>query len=389
MIFRHRIRLIAPVLIATAGVACGLTDRTGGGAGHAVQPAELVEFEATVEVERRWKRKVGAGTDRHFLKLRPAHSGGRVYAAGPGGNVAAYDARSGNRIWETATRAPISGGPGVGDGLVTLGTLDADVIALDAQQGTPLWRKRVSSEVLAPPLAARGVVVVRTGDGKLVGLKGDDGTRIWVYDRTVPVLTLRGTSAPVLFEDTAIAGFDDGTVVALSLADGQIRWESRVAAPKGRFEFERIVDIDADPLLAEDTVYVVTFQGQSAALDARSGSVLWRRDMSSYSGMGMDSSGTLYISDEMGHVWAVDRSNGASLWRQQRLQGRGLSPPVWVGDYVVTVDSEGYVHWLRREDGHFAARIRTGREVLSPPVAGGDLVYVYDRSGTLSAVGPR
>ena len=389
MIFRHRIRLVAPALIATASAACGLTDRIGGSAEHALQPAELVEFDATIEIERHWKRKVGVGVDRHFLKLRPAYSGGRVYAAGHGGNVAAHDARNGKRIWETATRAPISGGPGVGDGLVTLGTLDADVIALDARQGTPLWRTKVSSEVLAPPLAARGVVVVRTGDGKLVGLKGEDGSRIWVYDRTVPVLTLRGTSAPVLFEDTAIAGFDDGTVVAVSLADGQVRWESRVAVPDGRFEFERIVDIDADLLLVEDTVYVVTFQGQSAALDARSGSVLWRRDMSSHSGMGMDPSGTLYISDETGHVWAVDRSSGASLWRQQRLQGRGPGSPVVAGDHVVTVDSEGYVHWLRREDGEFAARIRVGSDVLSPPAVTGEVVYVYDRSGTLSAVGPR
>lgn len=389
MIFRHWIRLVAPALIATASAACGLTDRVGGSTEHALQPAELVEFDATIEVERQWKRKVGLGADQHFLKLRPAYSGGRVYAAGHGGKVAAHDARDGKRIWETATRAPISGGPGVGDGLVTLGTLDADVIALDAQQGTPVWRARVSSEVLAPPLAARGVVVVRTGDGKLVGLKGEDGSRIWVYDRTVPVLTLRGTSAPVLFEDTAIAGFDDGTVVAVSLADGQVRWESRVAVPDGRFEFERIVDIDADLLLAEDTVYVVTFQGQSAALDARSGSVRWRRDMSSHSGMGMDPSGTLYISDEMGHVWALDRSSGASLWRQQRLQGRGPGSPVYAGDHVVTVDSEGYVHWLRREDGEFAARIRVGSDVLSPPAVTGDVVYVYDRSGTLSAVGPR
>ena len=384
-----RVRLVAPILITTGLGACGLTDRITGGGEDAAQPAELVEFEATIEVERRWRREVGAGVDQQFLKLRPVYVGDRVYAAGHGGNVAAYDARSGERIWKVATRAPISGGPGVGDGLVTLGTLNAEVIALDAQRGEPSWRTGVSSEVLAPPLAARGVVVVRTGDGKLIGLKGSDGSRVWVYDHTVPVLTLRGTSAPVLFEDTAIAGFDDGTVVAVSLADGHVRWESRVAVPSGRSEFERIVDIDADLLLAEDTVYVVTFQGQIAALDARLGTVLWRRDMSSHSGMGIDPSGPLYVSDEVSHVWAVDRSNGASLWRQQRLEGRGLSSPVRAGDHVVCVDSEGYVHWLRREDGQFAARIRVGGEVLAPPVATGDTVYVYDRDGTLSAIGLR
>ena len=376
------------LLLATGPAGCGLTERLTGGKDHVLQPSELVDFTATAEIETRWRRRVGAGVDEQFLKLRPVHSGDRVFAAGHEGRVAAYDALSGDPVWEVATGAPVSGGPGIGDGRVIVGTMDGEVIALDAGHGTPVWRVRVSSEVLAPPLAGRGVVVVRTGDGKLFGLEGTNGSRIWVYDRTMPVLTLRGTGAPVLFEDSVIAGFDGGRVAAISLADGQIRWESRIAVPSGRSELERIVDVDADLLVADRTVYVVTFQGQIAALDARLGAVLWRREMSSHAGMGLDGS-SLYVSDEMSHVWALDRSNGAAQWRQQRLEGRGLGPPVRFADYVVVADSEGYVHWLSREDGRFAGRTRVRDAVLAPPVATGGAVYVYDRGGTLSALAPR
>lgn len=372
-------------LLAAGLAGCGLPDRLAGGEDHALEVSELVDFEASVEVDMRWRRRVGTGVDDQFLKLRPVHAGGRVFAAGHDGEVVACDEQTGDVVWKVETEAPLSGGPGAGEGLVVVGTIDGEVIALDATRGAALWRARVSSEVLAPPLVAREVVVVRTGDGKLFGLARQSGRRIWAYDRTMPVLTLRGTGSPALFEDTIIAGFDGGRVVAISLADGQTRWENSVAVPSGRSELERIVDIDADLLIADDTVYVVTFQGQVTAMDARIGAILWRRDMSSHAGMGLDTA-NLYVSDDMSHVWALARSSGASIWRQQRLQGRALGAPVRFGDHVVVADAEGYVHWLRREDGQFAARIRVREGVLAPPVVAGDAVYVLDRGGTLSAL---
>ena len=384
---RARATLLALLfgLLAAGLSGCGLPDRLAGGEDHALEPSELVDFEASVEVDTLWRRRIGSGIDDHFLKLRPVHDGALVFAAGHDGEVVACDALTGDVVWETETDAPLSGGPGVGEGLVVVGTLDGEVIALDAERGTVQWRAGVTSEVLASPLAARGVVVVRTADGKLFGLARDSGRRLWAYDRTMPVLTLRGTGSPVLFRDMVIAGFDGGRVVAISLSDGETRWETPVAVPSGRSELERIVDIDADLVIADDTVYVVTFQGQMTAMDARLGAILWRRDMSSHAGMGLDYS-SLYVSDEMSHVWALDRLNGASLWRQQRLQGRGLGAPVRLGDHVIVADADGYVHWLRREDGHFAARMRVRDGVLAPPVAAGEAVYVLDRGGTLSAL---
>ena len=204
----RRARCAVIGLLAAGLTACGVADRLAGGKDHTLEPSELVDFEATLEVERLWRCRVGSGVEERFLKLRALPVGGLVIAAGHEGEVTACDALTGDRVWRAETDAPVSGGPGAGEGLVAVGTLDGEVIALDADQGTQLWRVRVSSEVLAPPLVAPGVVVVRTGDGKLFGLSSRSGSRIWVYDRTMPVLTLRGSGAPALFEDTVIAGFD-------------------------------------------------------------------------------------------------------------------------------------------------------------------------------------
>ncbi|MCP4042357.1 MAG: outer membrane protein assembly factor BamB [Gammaproteobacteria bacterium] len=377
--------LFIVVILAVAGGCATVKDYLSKD-DNTTPPAELVEFTPLVEVNTLWSRDVGSGVEKQHLKLVPAAYDGQVFAASRGGLVSAFNGQDGSRIWEKDTEAPISGGPGVGDGLVLVGTSDAEVLALDQQSGELRWRVQVSSEVLAPPAAANGVVVVRTIDGKLAGLKSKDGKRLWVYDRIVPVLTLRGTSAPVVTDDMVLNGFDGGRLVALELRDGKLLWEARVTTPRGRSVLERMVDIDSDPLIMEGVVYVVTFQGRVAALDIHSGRILWQRDMSSHAGLGADEHG-LYVTDDESQVWALDRLNSASLWRQTKLHDRSLTSPVPYGDYVVVGDFAGYLHWLRRDDGQFAARIKVDSAGLSAsPLVVGDTVYAYGNSGKLVAL---
>ncbi|HSS65607.1 MAG TPA: outer membrane protein assembly factor BamB, partial [Gammaproteobacteria bacterium] len=276
--------------------------------------------------------------------------------------------------------------PGGGEGLVLVGSSDGEVVALSAETGEERWRTRVTSEVLAPPVGANGVVVTRTADGKLFGLSVSDGSQLWVYDRSVPVLTLRGTSMPVLVSGAAVSGFDSGQLAAVSLENGQTLWESRIATPRGRSELERLVDIDADPLVADGVVYAVTFQGRIAALDLFSGNLIWQRDMSSYAGLGLHNE-IIYVTDADSFVWALDRRNSASLWRQDKLKGRQLTAPLGFERYVVVGDFEGYVHWLSREDGRMLARVRVDRSgILAAPVAYRDIVFIYGKGGTLTAL---
>ena len=78
---------------------------------------------------------------------------------------------TGESVWDTDTDSPLSGGPGVGDGLVLLGTSDGEVLALGDKDGEIRWRARVSSEVLSSPAAQGGIAVARTIDGKLFRLE--------------------------------------------------------------------------------------------------------------------------------------------------------------------------------------------------------------------------
>ncbi|NNJ92618.1 MAG: PQQ-binding-like beta-propeller repeat protein, partial [Gammaproteobacteria bacterium] len=204
-----------------------------------VIPNELTDFEKTLQVKTLWDTDIGSGTDNLRLRLIPRVDGGRVYAADSEGQVKAFDSLTGKRIWGVDLDLPLSGGPGSGEGLVLLGTSDGEVVALSAENGEQLWKAQVSSEVLSVPAAASGVVVVHSIDGKLVGLSAVDGKPLWLYSRKVPVLTLRGTSSPVINGGVVYTGFAGGKLVALDLQNGFVQWEVSITAPSGRSELER------------------------------------------------------------------------------------------------------------------------------------------------------
>lgn len=351
---------------------------------NAEPPAKLEKFSAQVKLKRIWSRDTGAGTDEQLVELVPFVDGERVFVADRSGSVRAYGLERGQQLWRTKTRAAISAGPGVGDDLVVVGSSNAELIALDAESGEQRWRTWVSSEVLSVPQIYRGVVVVQTVDGNLAGLDAESGERLWIQGRTVPVLTLRGTSTPLVDEGVVIAGFANGKMTALNVDSGAPLWEAVVAVPSGRSELQRMVDVDASLVVRDGVLYVTSFQGRMAAVGLQNGRLLWNRDMSAYAGIAVDRQ-QVYVSDENSEVWALDRDSGASLWKQGALQRRQLTGPAVAGGYVAVGDFQGYVHLLSRADGSIVGRQRVDRKgILATPLPLDEQLLVLGAGGKLA-----
>ena len=371
-----RLLLALPALL----VACSDT-------GPLREPAELTKVESpAVKPRVVWDASPGAGSDELHTRLRLAVEPDVVVTADIGGEVHALSPQDGRRLWTADTDARLVAGPSVSGALVLVGTLDAEVIALKRSDGSAAWRAAVSSEVMAPPVSDGRVVVVRCGDGKVFGLNAETGARVWSFDRAVPPLTLRGLSAPLLNGGIAYIGLDNGRLAALRIDTGDVLWEEVVAAPSGRTELERIVDVDADPLITPEGIYAVSFGGELAAIGLADGRVAWRRPIKSYSGVAL-AGGILAVTDENGVVWALDAQSGAAAWKQEALKFRRLSPPQVVGDYVVVADYEGYVHWLAPQDGRIVGRVRAvGDQVTAPPVEHEGRLYLLGDNGDVAAV---
>lgn len=373
------------MLIVLTVSGCSVVNRISGDASNADHPAELKGIEALANIKKLWSKYAGKGYGDKFIKLIPAYNQGMIFVVDRHGDLQSFDANSGNSIWRNELDIAITGGPGVNDSFVILGSQEGEVLVCANEDGKLIWQSKVSSEILAAPQEHNGIVVVRTIDGKIFGLDSSDGNHLWVYERAVPSLTLRGTSQPVIAGDLVIVGFDSGHLSAVALHTGKLIWETNISLPSGSSQLERIVDIDSEPVVKENNIYVVTFQGNLAAVTLESGRILWSQEISSHSGLSVDDD-AIYITDDQSHVWALERITGVPLWQQKGLYARMVTRPAMIGNLVVVGDFEGYLHWMDKNTGEFMARTKISSNAIQvPPVAVLDIVYIYGSNGRLSA----
>jgi outer membrane protein assembly factor BamB len=370
--------LLVTLLAALAGCAGRSKDT-------AEPPAELTSFDATLDVEKLWSGKVGGKSERLRLGLRPATDGARIYAGAYDGQVAAFDAVSGDKVWSHKTDLALTAGPGYGDGLLVFGTADGELVAFAAETGQESWRQTIGSEVLASPAVSSSVVVVRTVDGRLRGFSAANGTMTWSVEQSLPALTLRGNTAPRVSGPLVVSGFNNGRVAAYEVASGDPVWEVAIANPAGRSELERLVDVSAGIQIVGNDVYVVGYHGRAVGIDLETGTVLWQQDLSSYSGLGADFN-TVYVTSDFDAIVALSRDAGTQLWRQEALRLRDVTAPTRYANTLVVGDYQGYVHWLSPDDGRFLAREKAaGERISGAPLVVGENVFVQGDDGTLAA----
>ncbi|HHW4678714.1 MAG TPA: outer membrane protein assembly factor BamB [Xylella sp.] len=394
-------KIVTAALLVAALVGCGSVKGAFRGkdsdAKKAQEPADLVKFIPTVKIGKLWSVDLGKGEGRIGVRQHPAVVDGKVYAAAISGGVFALDLHTGKVLWkyvpskERSTKdnkkpmPRLAGGPGVGDGLVVIGTLDGQVIALDQSDGSEKWRADVPNEVIAAPAIAQNLVFVRSNDGRVTAFDVATGKRRWFSERESPTLTVRGNAPVVPGSDMLFVGNDDGTISALAMHDGRFLWVQSVAVPEGRSELERMADVDGVPVLEANVLYATSYKNESVAIDGSSGRMLWNREHGGAGGVGV-SSGYVVVADHAGTVWGLDKPTGSPSWSQPALARRSLTGVAIQGDYAVVGDYQGYLHWLRLSDGALAARERSGNAaIVGQPVVADNVLLVQDVSGKLTA----
>ena len=372
--------LLLGLLFALGG--CASTDESipdwAGVKGDA-EPAKLVEFRETAKFEVRWHSNIGElGAD----LLQSALTKDAIYSASAKGGLTRLERATGKQVWRIQTGIVVSGGVASGDGLVLIGGDKGEVMAYD-ENGKLKWKSLVSSEVLSVSQVADGMVMVRSGDGRIAGLSAGDGKRVWMYERATPALVVRSHAGVTIQRGVVYAGFAGGKLAAINIKDGEVLWEAQVSQPSGNTELERISDITSDPVVDDQQVCAIAFQGRIACFDTAQGSALWNRDISSDKGI-MVLSKYLYLTEVGGAVISLDKITGSTTWKNGQLLLRRITAPYALGNFVLVGDFEGYLHGLNSADGNFVARIKLeGGAIVAAPLEMDGGLLVQTRGGDL------
>ncbi|CCD29694.1 Outer membrane assembly lipoprotein YfgL [Candidatus Glomeribacter gigasporarum BEG34] len=351
-------------------------------------PAPLTEFKPSLELKQAWKTNIGNAKPYLF---RPAVVDNAVYAAAANGAVVKMDASRGAVIWRARLNTKLSAGVGSDGAHTAVGSVDGQVYVL-GREGQLLWKKGLKGEIITPPLVGRSVVVARTNDGRITAFDAQTGARKWTFWHEAAPLSLRITE-DMVFADAGLvlAGFPDGALAAIRLADGAAQWQSPVSYPRGVTDSERMNDVAGAPVRINREICAVTFQGSISCMEVQTGQVLWEQPLSSYAGLAQYESKLIAV-DERAVISLYDTASRQRIWKNAQLKNRALSAPAIAGlepfsaipntehaeatpgkplknaPAVVAGDYKGFVHFLSLQNGELIARAKTDGSAITAPL---------------------
>ena len=346
-------------------------------------PSELRDLKSIISIEKIWSKKVLS--DFPMGEIDIVFNQENIFLFSEEGDVSALNL-SGKEVWTKTFDEQISSGLGYGFKSLFFATENGKIVSIDAESGNKFWESNVGGEVLSSPSTNGVIVAVQTSNGKITALDFNDGSFEWEYQSTVSPLSLRGTSKPVFDKGFIFVGFGNGNLAKIESRSGVVQWEVPVTVSRGVSEIERMIDIDADPVIARNGLaYAVSYQGDLSAIDIDQGRTLWRNPTSSTKNI-IHTKNITYIIDSSDIIKSYDGINGNILWILEDLKLRKLSSPKKYKNYLISGDYEGYLHLIDLNTGLIEGRIRPSRQAVKEIFVHKDILFSLDDSGRISAL---
>ena len=282
------------------------------------------------ELVQKWRVTVGAGD------ATPALVGDKIYVFARQGEeevTLCLNATDGKELWRDKNPVPAISGPdaaqhsgprsspAVANGkVVTLGVCGA-VSCLDATTGKLVWRKDdfpgawPRFHVATSPIVVDGLCIVqlgKSGDGTTVAYDLATGEAKWKWVGDGP-----GYASPVLLTvngTKAIVTLTEKKVVAISVADGKLLWETEFA-PAG------MAYNAATPIVQQQTViYCGQGRGTKAVKLEKQGDTLVARELWSNPDNAVQfntpvlKDGRLYGLSARNDFFCINVQDGKTLW---------------------------------------------------------------------------
>ncbi len=359
----HYVKLIFLILISAILTGCS-------GRQAALEENQAVTQIATPDVADNNTAVVGwrassSGSKTGGAHFEPVIEGDSIFVSSQSGQIARFSLASGERALNIKLDDRLASGVGVNAGSIFAVNTTGEVIALDRKDGSEKWRQSIGRSLSAAPAVNQQLVVIRTLDGQIIGLNAVTGEQVWALERPVASLSI-GLDAPSLLAgEGAISGFSSGRVLANNVFNGGVFWEKRAFRPAGKNEIERLIDIDAAPVLAGQVVLVGAYQGGIVAYRLRNGDEVWRNAEASTRKSIAISGERLAITGPQSEVSMLDLVSGERLWEQRKLQGHGLTAPIFSSESVVVGNIDGVVYFLDASDGAITSQLRLGKSPIT------------------------
>lgn len=371
--------------------------QVGGYPDHAMRHVALSDG----ELDEIWDADIGSGSDkRSRLNAQPVVVDNRIYTMDVDGDVAAFDVKTGKRLWQVNIQpddeenAALTGGLGFGDGLLYVTDSYGYVLALKPDTGDKVWQYNTVVPARAAPTIADGRVFVVTLDNALFAFDAQKGAVLWRQDGVSEAIGMLGTPSPAASGSVLVVAFSSGEVHGIRVENGQTVWTDNLSNVRGGYGgLSDISDISGAPVIEDNITYAASTGGRIVAVDTRTGARKWQREMGIVS-MPWVAGNFLFVITTHNELVALTKDAGRIRWvvqlpsfedEEDKEDPILWTRPVLAGGRLIIAGTNEKVMEINPADGKVNRIWDAGVPVRIPPVVADSTLFVLGENGLLKA----
>jgi outer membrane protein assembly factor BamB len=306
-------------------------------------------------------------------------AGSRMYLGTNDGWVRCRFHRS--TAWSWRAGGSVLASPLVDRETLYVASADGRLTALNRITGEVRWSSDLHEELTTTPTLAGGRLFVASSEESVTGVDAETGKSLWKFHRDPPAgFTIRGNSRPRVSNGSVFAGFADGSVVALSPADGVARWIRPVS---GTGEYLDVDDLQAPE--DEPRVYAASSKVGVVALDAGTGNPIWTAPLPGANHLLVD--GPRVYASGKGLLVALGRADGKVLWRHSLGNDRYATAPALSGGLLLVAIDRGALMAVDAVTGRTRGAFDPGSGFSAGPLAVPGAAFAFSNAGVLFLLG--
>ncbi len=277
------------------------------------KPSTFYAFDAMTG-EEKWKKPL-AGS----VTTSPIISNKMLYFCTDDGFCYGVDKNTGQERWvfspqqrdlivESCDKCALKfSQPTFDSNILYVGSLDHNLYALDAQTGALRWSFKTNDSILSAPTISDGKVYFGSNDGNMYVVDAQTGTELLKFSilASQKKTTEPGIYATPLVDSTTIYAVN-GTLVALDMQSGTIRWQFSTSSP--------LDQIIGNPIMFESSIIAPTMDA-IYAIDTATGEPIWKFSAIEggvfYSPILQD--GNIYFGDSSGFLYIISAKKGQQV----------------------------------------------------------------------------
>ena len=354
------------------------------------------------ELKIAWRTSVGSGSSKKSaITTPPITSKTHVFTLDADQTIYKTDLATGRVDWKHKLKGlskrdkiGLGGGLGLEGDVLIAASGFGYVSALNVSDGSEIWTRSLGAPMTGAPTIKDGRVFVASNNNEIFALSLENGETLWSDQAIAESARVLGSPSPAAVEDFVIAPYSSGEIIAYLASNGRRLWTDAISK-SGRFTpISEINDIGSRPILAGGLVFASGQSGITIAIDGRSGSRIWSKQIGSTQAPALSGQYIFVIGTDATLV-AMNAGTGDAYWvkqlpqfeKEEKKKDRiSYAGPLLASGKVVILSSRGELLAFSPQTGEQVGSLKLGSTAYIEPVAAKGKILVLTDAAKLIAI---